>query len=503
MKEERKIISKLMFRLLPIQVLLAAIGAINGIVSSLFASNFISVDALSAVGLYAPLNMFISAVSTMLVGGATIICGKYIGRNELDKTQRVFSLDLALSILISLVFASVILVMGVFDLSGILTKDTAIREILNVYLIGQSLGVLPLVLGNQLSAFLSLENKVRLTMIASVVYILVNLVLDFVFIQVLQMGALGLSLASSIGLWVFLMIQATYFFKKDSVLRFSLRNVAFNECGDMLKIGMPGAMSYGYQSLRGIIVNSLLLAYVGSIGVSAFTASNTFLNVFWGIPGGMLAVSRMMMSISVGEEDRKTLADVMRVMMYGFLPLMCLICLAIILSAKPLTSLYYRDTTQAIYMMTVWGFRILPLSMPLSIIYMHFVCYGQASEKHILVHVLALLDGVVCVAGFTALLIPFIGMNSVYIANVLNGVVTTIVIVGYAILKKKRIPRNMDELMVIPDDFGVSEEDRIDISLDDMEEAIDISKKVQDFCLAKGTDKKRAYYAGLCMEEMA
>ena len=74
-------------------------------------------------------------------------------------------------------------------------------------------------------------------------------------------------------------------------------------------------------------------------------------------------------------------------------------------------------------MMTVWGMRILPLCMPMSIICMHFTCFGQASGKQGLVHVLALLDGVVDVAVFTALLIRSLGMNSVYAANVLNGVV--------------------------------------------------------------------------------
>ena len=60
--------SNLLFRLLPIQILLAAIGSINGIVSSLFASNTVGVEAMSAVGLYGPVNQFVSAVSIMLVG---------------------------------------------------------------------------------------------------------------------------------------------------------------------------------------------------------------------------------------------------------------------------------------------------------------------------------------------------------------------------------------------------------------------------------------------------
>ena len=48
----RKILTRLMFRLLPIQILLAAIGAVNGIVSTYFASNFVGVDAMTAVGIY-------------------------------------------------------------------------------------------------------------------------------------------------------------------------------------------------------------------------------------------------------------------------------------------------------------------------------------------------------------------------------------------------------------------------------------------------------------------
>ena len=68
----RKLLSKLMFRLLTAQVLLVAVGAVNGIVSSFFASNYIGVDAMSAVGLYSPINMLFQAISTMIMGGSVI-----------------------------------------------------------------------------------------------------------------------------------------------------------------------------------------------------------------------------------------------------------------------------------------------------------------------------------------------------------------------------------------------------------------------------------------------
>jgi Na+-driven multidrug efflux pump len=71
----RKILTRLMFRLLPIQILLAAIGAVNGIVSTYFASNFVGVDAMSAVGIYWPVNTLMPMTGTVLTGGASILCG--------------------------------------------------------------------------------------------------------------------------------------------------------------------------------------------------------------------------------------------------------------------------------------------------------------------------------------------------------------------------------------------------------------------------------------------
>ena len=114
-------------------------------------------------------------------------------------------------------------------------------------------------------------------------------------------------------------------------------------------------------------------------------------------------------------------------------------------------------------MMTVWGFRLLPFCMPLSLICMHFVCYGQISNKLILVRILSALDGVVDVVFFTAVLIPLIGIRSVYWANILNGTVTTVVILLYASLRKRHLRRIMDKLIVIQKDVGAEGGERRDL----------------------------------------
>lgn len=108
-----------------------------------------------------------------------------------------------------------------------------------------------------------------------------------------------------------------------------------------------------------------------------------------------------------------------------------------------------------------------------------------------------------CVAGFTALLIRRTGMNSVYIANVLNGVTCAVFILAYACLANKRFPTNMEQLMVIPNTFGAEPEARLDISVQNMDEVLTVSKRVGEFCRRRGIDSRRGYMASLCMEEMA
>ncbi|MBQ6591804.1 MAG: ATP-binding protein [Solobacterium sp.] len=498
-----KMIMSLMVRLLPVQILAAAVGSINGIVSSYFATNYVGIDAMSAVGLYSPVGFLLGAVSTLLAGGFAILSGQYLGQNRMDRLQSVFALDLVVSTIAALILAAAGFFLGMRDLTGMFTQDAAIRLLFNRYLIGQAIGILPLILGGQMPVFLAIENQRKRTTAASVIYIAVNLVLNLVFVKNMKMEAFGLALASSLGMWVFLLVQLQYFLSDRAVLKPVFRRIAWGESIRVAAVGFPGAASLLYQTVRGLIVNNLLTLHTGSMGLSAFAAANNLLGIFWALPGGILAVSRLLISVSEGEEDRRTLADIMRVVLKCFVPLVLVVDMLIMALSVPLARLFFQDPAVPAFGMMVSCLRILPLCMPLSVICMHFVCYGQSSGKHLYVNLLSLLDGVVCVAGFSYLLSGFLGIRGVCWANVLNGIITTLFIVGCAWIRQKHFPQNMEELMMIPEEFGVPEEDRIDVSVRTVEEVVDVAQRVQAFCLARGVDEKRAYYAGLSMEEMA
>ena len=114
-----------------------------------------------------------------------------------------------------------------------------------------------------------------------------------------------------------------------------------------------------------------------------------------------------------------------------------------------------------------------------------------------------MVDGAVNVVVLSLFLIPALKMNGLYIANVLNGVICLALIVGFSFAKNGHFPRNMEQLLTIPEGFGASGDERIDIEVNEMPDVLNVSSQVIDFCKSRGIDDRRAHFAGLALEEMA
>lgn len=496
------LLARLFFRLLPYQILLIVINAANGIVDGLFASNAIGPDAMSAIGLYTPMTHFLYALSIMMVGGSQLLYGSYLAEKP-DSVHSVFSVDLVVSFVVS-ALTSLAMILGVVThLTDMAVSDAVQRSMFNRYLIGQSVGIPALVLGQQLFSFLSLENQTKRTMTAGIICFVTNAAADALLTVVFPLGTLGLGLASSISVWLFFGFQALYFISGKSHLKFSIKSCRWKDAPRIAVRGYSGALSRFVEMFRCLIVNVLIMKFVGNAGLSSFSASNSFLGVIWSIPFGMIAVQRMLMSISVGEEDRESLKDTMRVILRIGVPIMIVVAGLIIAAAVPLTRMFYRDPSDPIYDMTVMGFRMLPICMPLAVVSLSFACYAQAAQKKLMSIVLPIIDGFAGVSLTSLFLIPLMKMNGLYLANILNGIICILVIILFAYLEKKRFPSSIDDLMMIPDDFGPSELDRIDISVRGMEDVENVSTQVEGFGTMRGIDHRRALFASVALEEMA
>ena len=499
---EYNLLSGLFFRLLPYQILLLIITAINGIIDTLYASNLIGESAMSAIGLFGPINHFLYAASITFVSGSQVLYGRYLARDR-RKINHLFTVTLVVSGGLSLLM-SVFFVISVYTgMTSVLVNTQRDLEMLNRYILGQAPGIPALILGQQLFSFMSLENRRKWTMTASIICFITNSIFDQIFIVFLHWETFGLGLATSVSEWVFFIALAVYYFLGKSEWKFSVKNCEWKDATRIITLGYSGALSRFLEMFRCLIVNFLILQYVGSAGISSFAASNSVMALCWPVPFGMMAVARMLFSISVGEEDRRSLVDEMKIIMTRGMIIILTITAALIIFAKPLTDLFFHDPSAPIYYYTVMGFRLLPLCMPWALWSLCYVPYAQAAEKKIVSVVLPIVEGMVGVVVCSIILIPRLQMNGLYISNILNGVICACVIFVAAWLVLKRIPHNIEDMMAIPERIGVGSEERIDISVTTEEEVLDVSMKINDFCKKRGIDNRRAFLSSLCMEEMA
>ena len=71
--------------------------AFNGIIDTLYASNVIGKTAMSAIGLFGPLNHFLYAASIMFVSGSQMLYGRYLAKDR-EKIHGLFTVNVLSSI---------------------------------------------------------------------------------------------------------------------------------------------------------------------------------------------------------------------------------------------------------------------------------------------------------------------------------------------------------------------------------------------------------------------
>ena len=208
---------------------------------------------MNAIGLYTPMTHFLFALSITMVSGSQLLYGLYLA-NKPEAIQGVFSVDLLLSGAVSALAAAAVILSVISGATASMASGDNLR-LFNRYLIGQAFGIPPLVLGQQLFAFLSLENQTRRTMAASIACFAANAVMDILLTVVIPLDALGLGLATAVSEWLFFGVQAVYYLSGKSQLRFSLRSCRRQDALEIVRRGYSGALSRFVEMFRCIVVN--------------------------------------------------------------------------------------------------------------------------------------------------------------------------------------------------------------------------------------------------------
>lgn len=500
-KNDNKMISGLFFSLLPVQILVCAMGSINSIVDGAIAGHFIDAMSVGVVGLYFPMVNVMTAVGSVLLGGTTVLCGKYIGKGDVKRTEGIFTLNISTTFTIGAISTIVWLTMPKV-LARILGASEQLEGGLNKYIVGYAIGLLPMLLAQQLASFLQLERKNAIGYIGVAGMIISNVIFDVVFVAIFKWGIWGLALATSLSNWAYFLILAPYYFTSQAQFKYRINDIVWSDLWDMIKIGFPGALLVFCLAVRGVVINRILLLYVGNDGLSAMSAYSMINGFMIAFCLGNGSVVRMLTSVFIGEEDKLSMRATIRIVLTKGMAVATVFA-AIVLAVSPyITSIFFTDKQSTVYQYTHELIMIYAMMVPLVLICQLITNYLQALDHKLYVNFVSVYDGFFSMVIPAALLAPIMGAMGVWIANVIGIVSTILTAIIYGIIYWRRLPRTVDERMLLDSDFGIQDEHRLDVSIHSIEDVALSSAKTQEFCEKNGLDKKTSYYAALCLEEM-
>ncbi len=188
-------------------------------VDGLFVSNLIGTDSLSAINLTAPIIQLVTAISTMLATGGSAVIMKKMGEQKTDEAKEDFTFLILANVIAGIVMCTVgYLAMDHIFAGMNLSADVEgyCVEYLSRYLIF----TVPILLMNNFTLYMIASEKAGLSLVCSVTGGVLNMVLDYVFIAVFDMGISGAAVATGLGYSVTAVAGLFVFSREKSLLHF-------------------------------------------------------------------------------------------------------------------------------------------------------------------------------------------------------------------------------------------------------------------------------------------
>ena len=499
-REKDPMLSRLFYKLLPVQVAIVATGSINTIVDGVVAARFIDSRTVGVVGLYYTVIRILEAAGAILLGGISVLSGRYLGSGRIDKTRGVCSLG----VVVALIFGAVMTALSFIvpgAIADMLGANAQLRGDLAVYVKGYAVGIIPQLVAQQIAANLQLERQENRGNLGIAVMIVVNVALDILFVAVFKMGVWGLALSTSVANWAYFLVLAEYYCTKKAQLRPSVRLVDWRELPAVVKIGFPNALLVACLAARSLVINRILLAYAGSDGLSALSSFNMVCALIIAVSLGTGALVRTLSSVFIGEENRESLVSLIKIVFSRVLLLVLLISAAVVCLAPKLAMIFFPDTGTGVYRLSRQLFKIYGFCIPATLACIAYSSYCQAAGHQLFSNIVSLTDGFLSMVIPTLLLAPTLGAFGVWMSFPIGLGITLGVSMAYSIIRNRHWPRGLEEWLMLPPDLGTR--DRLVLNLRDMEDVTKTAEQVQAFCDAHGINKKTGAHAGLCLEEMA
>ena len=413
---------------------------VQGIIDGLFVGNIIGENALASINLCQPALQLIMGIALVFSVGGQSIIGINLGKKNIKESQDTFKT--ALLVLLAISFISSIF--GLF-FSDTIAKLLGASEILlegtSTYIKYISLFTIFIMLMFTFDSVVRTIGKPHISLFGLVIAVIINIILDYLFIAKFKMGIKGAALATGISYSISMFIIIVPFLNKKSNV--NIYSGKFNKriIIPMAYNGASEGISSLSTALSMFLFNTALMKISGESGIAAFTIINYISQVGYMIIFGISDGVRPIISYSFGADNQKRLKEVLKLSVivnviigFGIFIVMSMFC-------EDLIGLFLKDGKNAIDI-AISGSRVYGIAFLFNGLNILASGYFTAIDDAKSSIIIATSRGIVFILIGIVILPVIFGINGVW-GTVVFAEIVTLVICFYIVKKNYDIESNL------------------------------------------------------------
>lgn len=394
------------------------VNALYNIVDRMFIGNIPNIGslAITGVGITMPIMTIILAFGMLIGIGATANISLNLGKGNRPTAEKLLGNAFTLSIIVGLAIAIVgtICANPILNLFGA-SENTLFyaKEYLNIILLGCTFNILSFSLNSTVRA----DGNPKMSSLTMVIGCGTNIILDYVFIFIFNLGVKGAALATIISQAITFFIILYYYTIGNSNLKLKVENFKLKKhlVTMTFAIGIAPFATQIANSLVQVIANNALKTYGSDLAIGAMTVISS-LNIVFMMPiFGINQGCQPIIGFNYGAKKYKRAKETFK---YATMAA-CVICIIgfTIIQCFPTQIISLFNNDPKLTNLAMRGIRIYLLMMPIVGINIVATSYYQSIGKAKISMFVSLLRQVILLIPFTIILPKFIGLDGVWAAG--------------------------------------------------------------------------------------
>lgn len=474
---------------------------LGNIVDTIFVSNLIGVEAMSAVTMSLPVETIIQLTGYCLGIGGSIAVGNMLGKRDKESASKLFSVTFLVTLAAGILF-SLIALPAADPIAGLLvpgggTLTTHTADYIRISMLGAPIIGIGLMMVN----YLGVENHPELASTYLILANVINLILDYIFLRFTPLGIAGASLSTVLGFLLAMVVFVFYIRSDKRNIRFvRLKPKDFAILREAVVTGVPMLVFMATSFIKALGLNTIIINQIGEDGMAVFTVCDNVLLIVEMLTGGIIGVIPNVAGILFGEKDYVGIRVLCNKMLKYSYIMLAVIFVVIMVFTEQITILFGSGGgelgRQMVNALRIFAVCVIPYLWNKFI-----VSYYESIEETAIASFVTFLENAVVVlpATFAGILI-WKQIDGIGIDGIAVGFVATELITVIAAWIFRKIKHPHSTFYIVPDNNpGIN----LDFSIKSaMEEASVVHTRIMEFCREKGVSGNKANLAAVCAEEM-